>query len=215
MSQNIIGEIVALNFADQVNKLIESLHIQRGYKKKTTVYHSGEEPQGIYFIKSGLVGLILNSENGTEHLLRLFRPGQFFGHRSLFAEEKYHASAICLENSEIAFVEKKSLLQEIEKNPILALTFLKGLSIELRNCEIHRVTLTEKEVIQRAAEAIVYLMELAPEHKWTRQEIAEYCESTPTTIIKTLAKLEEMHLIQQDGHRIKILDRNGLLELKI
>jgi CRP-like cAMP-binding protein len=206
---------VALNFALEINKLIESLHIHRGYKKKSTVYHSGEEPQGIYFIKSGLVGLVFNSENGGEHLLRLFRPGQFFGHRSLFAEEKYHASAICLENCEIAFIEKKSLLQEMGKNPTLALTFLKGLSIELRNCEIHRVTITEKEVIQRAAEAIVYLMELAPEHKWTRQEIAEYCESTPTTIIKTLAKLEEMNLIEQDGHRIRILNRSGLLELKI
>ncbi|MCX7977781.1 MAG: cyclic nucleotide-binding domain-containing protein, partial [Bdellovibrionaceae bacterium] len=45
------------------------------------VYRAGDEAKRLYLVKSGLVGLVLYGPTGNEHLLRLFKPGDYFGHR--------------------------------------------------------------------------------------------------------------------------------------
>jgi CRP-like cAMP-binding protein len=200
-------------FPPNLNNEIDSIKIKHAFSKKQIIFKYGENPEGLYFLKKGLVGLVYSGSGGSEHLLRLFKAGQFFGHRSFFANEAYHANAVCLESSEIYFLDKKSIHTLISTYPEFSTYFLNVLAIELRQSENHRVSITEKDVLQRAAAAIVYLFEISPDHKWTRQEIAEYCESTPTTIVKTLSKLEDMGLIEQLGHRIKILKREELLNL--
>ncbi|MBX3041006.1 MAG: winged helix-turn-helix domain-containing protein, partial [Bdellovibrionaceae bacterium] len=55
--------------------------------------------------------------------------------------------------------------------------------------------------------------DLHPRHRWTRLEIASFCASTPSTVIKALAQLEEKGLISQKGREIEIRDRKALLSL--
>ena len=64
------------------------------YKRRQVVYEPMDEPDGIYFVETGLVGIVIPGRSGAEYLMRFFRPNQYFGHRSLFAEERFHARAI-------------------------------------------------------------------------------------------------------------------------
>lgn len=192
---------------------IETLKIKHLFKKRQYIYKASEIPQGFYFIKKGFVGLVFACENGNDHFLRFFKGNQLLGHRSFLAEEIYHASALCLEDTEVFFIDKKNAGYLLKKYPDFSSMLLKNLAQELGKCEIHRVKFSEKEVIQRAAESIVYLFEFYPEYKWTRLEIAQYCESTPTTIVKVLSKLESMGYIKQMGHKILILNKDALLRL--
>lgn len=72
----------------------------------------------------------------------------------------------------------------------------------------------ENQILPRTAQALVYLKELHPAHKWTRQEIANFSASTVSTIIKALAELEAKGLIRQEGRSIDILNREGLIALQ-
>ena len=72
----------------------------------------------------------------------------------------------------------------------------------------------ENEILVRTAFAIVSLKDLHPDHNWTRQEIANFCASTTSTIIKALAEFEERGLIEQTGRKIKIIDRAKLIALQ-
>jgi CRP-like cAMP-binding protein len=58
------------------------------------------------------------------------------------------------------------------------------------------------------------LKDLHPDHNWTRQEIANFCASTVSTVIKALSELEELNLIKQDGRSIQVLNRDGLIALQ-
>lgn len=184
-------------------------------KRSESVYAQGDQPKGIYFVKSGLVGLVITGQtSGKEHLLRFFKEGQFFGHRALFSDEGYHGSAIALEPTVLRMVPKKVLLDAIEKQPALLKEVVRVLSKELRRAETHQVMILENQILVRTAQALVYLKDLHPEHNWTRQEIANFCASTVSTIIKALAQLEESKFIKQEGRAIKILDRNALIALQ-
>lgn len=189
----------------------QKLEFKRGEK----IYQQNETPKGIYFVKNGLVGLtILGSSSGKEYLLRFFKQGQFFGHRSLFSNENYHANTLALEPTLIKLVPKDIMVTMLNKNPHLYRDIITVLAKELRRCEIQRVMILENQILARTAQSLIYLKDLHPEHNWTRQEIANFCASTVSTIIKALSTLEEKGLIKQDGRSIHIVDREALIRLQ-
>lgn len=195
----------------QLNSQSQTLELKRG----DSVYRQGDIPKGIYFVQKGLVGLVLTgSGSGKEHLLRFFKQGQFFGHRALFSNEGYHGNAIALEPTILKLVPKNTVLSVLEKNPIFYKDVITVLANELRRCEIQHVMILENQILGRIAQALVYLKDLHPDHNWTRQEIANFCASTVSTVIKTLAQLEESGYIAQEGRAITILDRDGLIALQ-
>ena len=194
---------------DHFEKVAASMDLKRG----DLIYRNGDEPKGIYFVGQGLVGLVLTGVSGKEHLLRFFRQGQYFGHRSMFAEEPYHGSAVALEPTSIRLIPKQEILEVLHARPELFLEIIKVLSKELRRCEAQHVMILDHQILARTGQALVYLKDLHPEHDWTRLEIANFCASTPSTVIKALAELEGRGLIRQKGRRIDVLNRAGLIAL--
>jgi CRP-like cAMP-binding protein len=181
------------------------------YKKGSMIYVSGEKPIGIYFVLSGLVGLVTTTAKGSEHLLRLFAKDHFFGHRTLLAKEVYYGSAVCLENSEIGLVPSRIVEEIIYQYPEASRLIIATLAKELGLAENQRLRIADQEVLKRLAGSLVYLKNIHPQHKWTRNEIAHFCASTGPTIIRGLAELESQGLILQKGREIEILDAPGLI----
>lgn len=194
----------------QLEKAARELHFKRG----DLIYQAGEPSRGLFFVDSGLVGLTLIGHSGKEHLLRFFKPGQFFGHRSLFTDEVFLASAIAIEPTHIRFVEKPKILEILEQEPSLYKNIVQVLARELRRSETQHIMILENQILPRTAQALVYLKDLYADHNWTRQEIANFCASTTSTVIKALAELEERGLIKQEGRSIEILNRDGLIALQ-
>lgn len=177
----------------EFERTAKSIELKRG----DTVYRAGDQPQGLYFVQKGLVGLVLyGSSSGREHLLRFFKTGQFFGHRALFSEEGYHGSTIVLEPTSLKLIPKATVVHVLQRRPELYSGIVRVLSGELRRCEEQRVMILENQILARTAQALVYLKDLKPDHMWTRQEIANFCASTVSTVIKAMAELEVMGLIK-------------------
>lgn len=198
----------------EVQTLFDQSSVVLNVKRGDKIYEAGDHPRGIYFIEKGLIGLlIIGSESGKEHLLRFFKEGQFFGHRALFSDEDYHGNTVALESSKILLVPKKIVLDALQAHPYLYKEILTVTSKELRRCENQHVMILENQILARTAQAIIYLKDIYPEHNWTRQEIANFCASTVSTIIKAMAELEDMGLISQKGRSIEILKRQELLNL--
>jgi len=184
------------------------------FKRGQYVYQVGQIPQGLYFVESGLVGLTIVGVTGKEHLLRFFKSGQFFGHRSILSDELYHGSSVCLESCVLRLLPKLALHQLLEENPLFYRDIAMVLAKELRRAENQHVMVLENQMLSRVAQSLVFLKQIDPDHLWTRQEIANFCASTTSTVIKTMAILEEMGLIGQKGRVIEIHDRLGLLDLE-
>jgi CRP-like cAMP-binding protein len=197
-------------------KLVEKLlhwGIPRSVARGATIYREGDQPEGLYYLQKGLVGLVKVTPSGTESLLRVFKQGQFLGHRTLFADEAYHANAKCLENSELIFCPKKLVLEVFDTDPNAYSFLARALAKELRRAENRSVMISEGDVKQRVSSALLLFKKLYPDHLWTRTEIANYCASRTPTVIKTLGELEGLGYIKQEGRSIEILDEEGLMTL--
>ncbi|MCX7979065.1 MAG: Crp/Fnr family transcriptional regulator, partial [Bdellovibrionaceae bacterium] len=137
----------------------------------------------------------------------------YFGHRALFSNDTYHANAVALEPTEVAFIDRETVYENLRKDPEVAINIIQVLARQLRQAEERLAAVTDKDVRARVAEALIYLKERYPEHRWTRKEIADFCSSTTATVIKTLAQFEDEGLIAQDGRNIQILKRSHLLAM--
>ncbi len=202
------------NISAKTQREFETQAVAFHYKRGETVYSQGDSPNGVYFVERGLIGLIKIGSTGKEHLLRFFKQGQFFGHRSLFAEEDYHGTTTVLEATDLKLIPKELILREMKESPELILPIARVLSKELGRCESQRVMILDHQIPVRVAQSLVYLKDLHPEHNWTRQEIANFCASTVSTVIKCLSDLEARNLILQKGRSISILNRDKLIALE-
>ena len=202
--------------ASEEMQIVEEL-LQYGreqiFKRGDEVYSEATNPQFLYYIQSGLVGLIKVTQSGNESLLRIFKQGQFFGHRSLFSEEPYHASAKCLEPTLILAVRREKVFEVFDKSPRAYFFLARALAKELRRAEVRSVLVSEAHILERVAAALLLFKKLYPDHLWTRTEIANYCATRTPTVIKVLAELEQQGAISQQRRHIEIIDESFLLAL--
>lgn len=197
----------------EIRKRLEAVSKFIDFKRGDNVWWAGDRPQGLFIVNKGLIGLSIIGSSGKEHLLRFCKEGQFFGHRSLFADEVYNASAVALEPTSLRSIPRQEILQIFDEHPAFYQSVIKVLSKELRRAEMNHVMILENQILTRTAQTLVYLKDLHPHHRWTRHEIASFCASTASTVIKALAQLEDKGLISQKGREIEILDRKALLSL--
>lgn len=181
------------------------------FKRGDIVYHEGQEAKGIYFVESGLVGLKKTGFSGREYWLRFFAAHHFFGHRSLFSQEDYHGSAVSLEASKLHFVSKDIVLNAVKLEPHLLLDIADVLSRELGQSENQHVMILDHQINARVAKTLVFLKDMHADYDWTRQEIADYCASTVSTVIKALSEIEKSGYIKQNGRSIHIINKEALL----
>ena len=195
-------------------KLLKSL-VQESHKKIVKrgqiIYHEGDNPQNLYFVEEGLVGLFHISETGKETFLRVFNKDCIFGHRSYFAETPYHASAISLTQSHLTLISKEECRRICEKNPDLLKELVKIMAKDLGEAELRMAGLQDKTANIRIAESLVYLKLKHPKHIWTRKEIAEFSGSTFETVTRVMTILSNAGLLQKIGRDYAIESPDNLL----
>lgn len=206
---NVIRVVISMIY-DQVSEFISQFPVQQ-LERNDILYHQDDTPQFIYFIKKGLVGLFHITENGKETFLRVFSDKAMLGHRSYFAEQNYHATAICLSKTEIIKVPKEKCEEVCATNPSFLKMVLKRVATDLAEAELRLSHIQDKTAKQRIAEALLFLKLKYPDITWTRKEIAEYSSSTHESVARLMTELEELKIIKKIGRDFEILDKDKLL----
>lgn len=194
-------------------KAFEPFSIQQSYGRGDFIYYQDEPPKGLFLIQKGLVGLKHVTASGHQHLMRLFKCHQVFGYISFLTGQNYNASAVALEPTQLSFITRDKAYQILDRDPKLWRVLAQIAAFDLRQCEMQKTFINENQVLARTAQALIFLKNFHPYHRWTRAEISEFIASTPTTVIKALAELERRGLIRQKGRQIEILDSEGLLNI--
>lgn len=85
------------------------------YKKGQTLFVQGNHPFGLYCISSGNIKVTKTGPDGKESIVRIVTGGDVIGHRSLFTEEYYKATATAMEDSRVCFLDKKFIMKVIQE----------------------------------------------------------------------------------------------------
>ncbi|MAE59382.1 MAG: hypothetical protein CME69_10905 [Halobacteriovorax sp.] len=198
-------------FYQTIKPFIKSISKQQ-FKRNEIIYHEGDNPENLYFIESGLVGLFHISESGKETFFRVFGKDDILGHRSYFAEEPYHASSVALSPVTLVIITKDECQRICEEHPDLLKNVTKIMAKDLGKSELRMAGLLDKTANKRVTESLVFLKLKHPNYVWTRKEIGEFSGSTFETVTRVMTKLEKEGLIIKQGRDFEIPDHQKLLE---
>jgi CRP/FNR family cyclic AMP-dependent transcriptional regulator len=175
-------------------------------KKRQIVFYEGDPAIYYYQIVSGKIKMSNGVTEDNQIIQGIFEKDQSFGEPPLFLNDKYPASAIAIENSQLIRLTKDEFLILLNDNSYLQMIFIQKFAKRLKY-----KSLTTKFLICNNTEIrILNLLKLSIEPvminnqlqkiELTRQDVADLCGLRIETIIRALKKMEIANLLEiKDG----------------
>lgn len=189
------------------------------YKKGEQIFYEDSIPNGLYCISSGVVKLVKTNNDGKEQILRFAKAGDFLGYRALIADEPLVATAICLEDTVCCMIPRSVFLDLLDQNPVISKSMMVTLSHDLGVAEERVQSLAQKSVRERLAETLLFLHATFNEGNkddevihitLPREDIANIVGTATETVIRLLSEFKSDKLIELDGKRIKLVNKEKL-----
>lgn len=196
---------------------VEKIAIERTFGRGETVFFEGDEGNGFYIVKSGKIKISKVSLQGKEQILGIFNAGEPFGEVPVFHGQPFPANAESLAKTTLLFFPRKEFVAILNRTPSIALNMLATLSMRLRQFTSQIEALSLKEVPARLASYLLYLSSEqggsdTVELQISKGQLASLLGTIPETLSRIFARMSEEGLIEVQGKKIRLLDKEALAE---
>lgn len=188
-----------------------------------TVFRVGDPCDAFQVVVLGQVKLYVANADGQEKIIELVSAGQTFAEAIMFLDKPYFLNVQTLTDTLLLSISKKTVLEEIERTPRLALRMLAGISQRLHGL----VQDVESYALHNGTQRLIgYLLrEVQGEAKAaadaaqgahtvclpvSKSALASLLSLTPEYFSRVLHELEAEGLIAIDKRDIRILDTQRL-----
>ena len=186
------------------------------------LFSEGEPCNGLHIIFRGRVRIFKTSVNGREQVLAVNVPGESIAEIPVFDGGPYPASAVAIEDVEIAFISRRDFQAFCREHPEVGLKMLVVVGTRLRNLVGIIEELSFTTIRQRLISTLLKLAQ--SEGKKTgrgiefqlpasHQELANQLGTVRELISRNLMRLQAEGLLDVDARRIVVKDTKGLSAL--
>ena len=186
-------------------------------KKGDPIFEEGDTLKGVFCIKDGICKLSKLSSNGKDQIVKLVKPGELLGQRSMISEEIANLSAIALEDMEVCFIPKTEILSFFNDNNAFSMNVMKAICGDLKDADDHMVSMAQKNVKARLAEALIYLHDTFGTNEdgslhiqLSREELAGIIGTATESCIRLLSEFNKLEMIELEGKKIIIKEVSKL-----
>lgn len=183
------------------------------------LFTEGEPCHGLHIIARGRVRIFKTSAAGREQVLAISGPGESVAELPVFDGGAYPASAVALDDTQIAFIAQRDFQSYCMDHPKVALKMLAVVGARLRRLVSIIEELSFTTVRQRLIAALVRLAKsegvptpggIELQLPATHQELANQLGTVREIISRNLMRLQAEGLIDVNGRQIVVKDMRGL-----
>lgn len=188
---------------------------RRKFPKEAVVFFEQDLGDALFMIVSGRVKVTILSDDGREIILAVLTDNDFFGEMSLLDNEPRSATAIALQETEMAVLHQRDFLSIVEKRPRVAINLLSVLSARLRKANQQIGNLALHDVYGRVARILLEMASASGSRQEdgrvsfrrpTHQEIANMIGATRETVSRMISDLHRQGYIEISGKNVIIHD---------
>jgi len=187
-----------------------------------TLYSQGDPGNGVYCIKSGLIGLRRIDVNGNSVLIRLSTAGTTVGYRTFLTKGAHVNSAEVLTPSVLCYTSRPRVEKLLKANPLLGERFIQHFfddAVETENDYVRSLTMGMKS---RFLHLILVLYErfgyqdeqgnAIVELPVKRGELAELVGVRPESISRLIDQLQSDEVMLFQDRRVQFSDVDKVLQ---
>lgn len=196
--------------AEQIARIAEHSQLI-DFPKGTSVFNRGDAAVGLYILLEGQLKLGVTSPQGSEKIISIVSPGESFGEAILFLDRQFPVFAQAILDSQVLLVPKSLIFSMLDHDAMFARKMLAGLSIRMHQLVQDIEMLSLQSCTQRFIGYLLQMSADAPDASnitlpASKTTIASLLNLTPETLSRTLAKLQQLGLIEVNGKDVMITD---------
>jgi CRP/FNR family transcriptional regulator len=219
----VLGKTTLLSSLSQPElQLLAARTVRKPFSTGELLFSEGEPCHGLHIIVRGKVRIFKTSAGGREQVLAVNVPGETVAELPVFDGGPYPASAMAIDDTEIAFISRRDFHAHCMEHPEIALKVLTVAGARLRRLVGIVEELSFTTVRQRLVSALIKLAE--GEGKDTaqgvevhlpasHQELANQLGTVRELISRNLMRLQAEGLLEVDARQIVVKDMKGLKAL--
>ncbi|WP_417708764.1 Crp/Fnr family transcriptional regulator [Roseibium aggregatum] len=192
-------------------------HVKR-YTAGDAIFEMGTPGQSMMAIAEGSVRITMPTPSARDVTLSELHPGDIFGEIALLDGGERSANVRALTNCKLVVLERRSLLEVLNRDPALSIRLIELLCKRVRRSDERMMEIGFLGLPERLARLLLRITVTAPgsEEKpltklsLSQSEIAEMIGNTRETVNRCLRKFQKANLIDLKDGWLIILDRDGL-----
>ncbi len=204
---------------ERVLRRLAEVAVRRTFEPGETVILEGEPCRYVYFVAEGQVRVVRTAPDGREQVLARLGPGGALNTVPPFLPRKVnHATVQAVTPAVLYAVPVSDFLRLVDECPELARVLLEDFARRLDRLSCLVEDLSLRTVRERLARFLLEHAEgregeagtAAVLRRWTQEEIAAQIGTVREVVGRTLRAFADAGLLKIEGHRIILLDREGL-----
>lgn len=204
--------------SDNELNLINESRCHVSYKAGETIRKQGAHLSHVISVNSGLCKMYLEGVEYRKLILRIIKPTSFIGGPGLFVDLKHHFTVTALVDTKVCFIDSKVFKEILENNKKFSEEFMQDISKNTISIYKRIISLTQKQMAGRIADALIYLSDDIFENRkfdmvLSKQELADFTKMSKDSLVRVLKTFTSEQLINLSGNAIEILDYDKLLRI--
>lgn len=185
------------------------------FKKGSFIYEKGKQSNFFYLVKSGVVKIHHNDDNGKELITDLYKANDFFGNASENPQASNSDYATAMEDTELYAISRDEFYEILLHNPHIGVKLVEILNDNLIGLKKQLMNMAYGSVRKKTASTIMLFAEKIEKYplksiRISRSDLASVAGMAAESLIRTLSEFKKEGLIEIEGRNIKILDAQAL-----
>lgn len=214
----IVRQINSIGVLNKVElKEVSDAKITKIVKKGETIFEEGEQLNGVFCIREGVSKISKLTSSGKDQILKLAAKGEILGQDLLISQEKSNLKATAVNNMTLCFIPKEKIETPIKNNSEFTMNVLKTMVKELNESNENVISLSQKNVKQRIAQALLYIQKNYGEDEagylklnLSREDLSSVVGTAVETCIRNISSFKKDGYIKLSQRKIAIVDSKKL-----
>ena len=194
----------------------------RRLRKGDYLYHSGENFQSIYAVRTGFFKTLVSLSDGRDQVTGFFMSGELLGMDGI-DNHAYTNNAVALEDSEVCELPFNRLDELAQFIPSLNLHFFRLMSREIIRDQNVMMMLGNMNAEERLSTFLINLSQRLAARgfaandfvlRMSREEIGSYLGLKLETVSRTLSRLHHDGIVSVEHKHIRILQPQALRQMR-
>jgi CRP-like cAMP-binding protein len=195
--------------------LVNENRYEATFKPGEMILKQGSPATSAVFLAKGMAKVYIEGLDGKNFILGIASPSRLIIGPGVHINSRHSYSVSALTVVQACFISYEIINQLVKQNAAFASGMIEDLSAKSYSLHNKLVSLTQKKMPGRLAEAIIFFSEEVYKTDvfdimLSRQELGEFTNMAKESVVRILKELETAGLIKADCSKIQILDKEKL-----